>query len=45
MGNVRGYLQVMKDLGMNSIFTGITEMPYGNIVKVLFPIINLFCPL
>ncbi len=27
-----GYLQVMKDLGMNSIFTGITEMPYGNIV-------------
>lgn len=28
----RGYLQVMKDLGMNSIFTGITEMPYGNIV-------------
>jgi len=28
----KGYLQVMKDLGMNSIFTGITEMPYGNIV-------------
>ncbi|ERI93311.1 chaperonin HslO [Clostridiales bacterium oral taxon 876 str. F0540] len=28
----RGYLQVMKDLGMNSIFTGITEMLYGNIV-------------
>lgn len=28
----KGYIQVMKDLGMNSIFTGITEMPYGNIV-------------
>jgi molecular chaperone Hsp33 len=28
----KGYIQVMKDLGMNSMFTGITEMPYGNIV-------------
>lgn len=28
----KGYIQVMKDLGMNNIFTGITEMPYGNIV-------------
>ncbi len=28
----KGYIQIMKDLGMNSIFTGITEMPYGNIV-------------
>jgi len=27
-----GYIQVMKDLGMNSIFTGITEMPFGNII-------------
>lgn len=27
-----GCLQVLKDLGMNSIFTGITDMPYGNIV-------------
>lgn len=28
----RGCIQVMKDLGMNSTFTGITDMPYGNIV-------------
>jgi molecular chaperone Hsp33 len=28
----KGYIQVMKDLGMNSIFTGVTEMPYRNIV-------------
>jgi len=30
IGN-KGYIQVIKDLGMNSIFTGITDMPYGNI--------------
>jgi molecular chaperone Hsp33 len=29
---IEGCIQVMKDLGMNSIFTGITDMPYGNIV-------------
>lgn len=28
----KGCIQVLKDLGMNSIFTGITDMPYGNIV-------------
>ncbi|MDD7795509.1 Hsp33 family molecular chaperone HslO [Clostridium sp. 'White wine YQ'] len=28
----KGCIQVLKDLGMNSIFTGITGMPYGNIV-------------
>lgn len=28
----RGCIQVLKDLGMNSMFTGITDMPYGNIV-------------
>lgn len=28
----KGCLQVLKDLGMNNIFTGITDMPYGNIV-------------
>ena len=28
----KGYIQVLKDLGMYSIFTGITDMPYGNIV-------------
>lgn len=28
----RGCIQVMKDIGMNHIFTGITDMPYGNIV-------------
>jgi molecular chaperone Hsp33 len=28
----KGCIQVMKDLGMHSIFTGITDMPYGNIV-------------
>lgn len=28
----RGCIQVLKDLGMHSIFTGITDMPYGNIV-------------
>lgn len=31
IGN-KGYIQVIQDLGMNSIFTGITDMPYGNIV-------------
>lgn len=31
IGN-KGCIQVLKDLGMNSIFTGITDMPYGNIV-------------
>jgi len=31
IGN-KGCIQVMKDLGMNGVFTGITEMPYGNIV-------------
>jgi molecular chaperone Hsp33 len=29
----KGCIQVLKDLGMNSIFTGITDMPYGNIVE------------
>lgn len=28
----KGCIQVLKDLGMCSIFTGITDMPYGNIV-------------
>ncbi|MBL4931624.1 Hsp33 family molecular chaperone HslO [Clostridium paridis] len=28
----KGCIQVLKDLGMNSIFTGITGMPCGNIV-------------
>lgn len=28
----KGCIQVLKDLGMHSIFTGITDMPYGNIV-------------
>jgi molecular chaperone Hsp33 len=28
----KGCIQVMQDLGMNNIFTGITDMPYGNIV-------------
>ncbi|WML42791.1 Hsp33 family molecular chaperone HslO [Neobacillus sp. PS3-40] len=28
----KGYIQVLKDLGMHSIFTGTTDMPYGNIV-------------
>lgn len=28
----KGYIQVLKDLGMHSIFTGVTDMPYGNIV-------------
>lgn len=28
----KGYIQVLKDLGMHNIFTGITDMPYGNIV-------------
>lgn len=28
----KGCLQVLKDLGMNGIFTGITDMPHGNIV-------------
>lgn len=28
----KGYIQVLKDLGMYSIFTGMTDMPYGNIV-------------
>lgn len=28
----KGYIQVLKDLGMHSIFTGITDMPIGNIV-------------
>lgn len=28
----KGYIQVMKDLGMNNTFTGITAMPYGNII-------------
>ena len=28
----KGYIQVLKDLGMYSIFTGITDMPYGNII-------------
>lgn len=28
----KGCLHVLKDLGMNSIFTGVTGMPYGNIV-------------
>lgn len=27
-----GYIQVMKDIGMNNLFTGVTEMKYGNIV-------------
>jgi len=27
-----GYIQVLKDLGMHSIFTGVTDMPYKNIV-------------
>jgi molecular chaperone Hsp33 len=28
----KGYIQVLKDLGMHSIFTGVTDMPYRNIV-------------
>lgn len=28
----KGCIQVLKDLGMHSIFTGITDMPHGNIV-------------
>jgi molecular chaperone Hsp33 len=28
----RGCIQVTKDIGMNHVFTGITDMPYGNIV-------------
>lgn len=28
----KGCIQVLKDLGMYRIFTGITDMPYGNIV-------------
>ena len=28
----KGYIQVLKDLGMHSIFTGITDMPYKNII-------------
>lgn len=28
----RGSIQVTNDIGMNSIVTGITDMPYGNIV-------------
>ncbi|GLC29593.1 Hsp33 family molecular chaperone HslO [Clostridium omnivorum] len=28
----KGYIQVMKDIGMHSVFTGVTDMPYRNIV-------------
>jgi molecular chaperone Hsp33 len=28
----KGCIQVLKDLGMNSLFTGVTDMPYRNIV-------------
>jgi molecular chaperone Hsp33 len=28
----KGCIQVLKDLGMHSIFTGVTDMPFGNIV-------------
>lgn len=28
----KGYIQVLKDIGMHSVFTGVTDMPYGNIV-------------
>jgi molecular chaperone Hsp33 len=28
----RGCIQVTTDIGMNNVFTGITDMPYGNIV-------------
>jgi molecular chaperone Hsp33 len=28
----RGCIQFTKDIGMNHVFTGITDMPYGNIV-------------
>jgi molecular chaperone Hsp33 len=31
IGN-RGCMQVTKDIGMDNVFTGITDMPYGNIV-------------
>jgi len=27
-----GYIQVIKDIGMDSTFTGVTEMKYGNII-------------
>lgn len=28
----KGYIQVLKDIGMHSVFTGVTDMPYRNIV-------------
>ncbi|MDP4146910.1 MAG: Hsp33 family molecular chaperone HslO [Bacillota bacterium] len=28
----KGYIQVLKDLGMHSIFTSVTDMPFGNII-------------
>lgn len=31
----RGCLQMTKDIGMNGTFTGITDMPYGNVVDDL----------
>lgn len=31
----KGYVQVIKDVGMNHVFTGITDMPYGTIVDDL----------
>ncbi|GFZ32942.1 hypothetical protein CSC2_34680 [Clostridium zeae] len=39
IGN-KGCIQVLKDLGMNSIFTGITDMPYGNIVDDFYYYFN-----
>lgn len=31
----RGCMQITKDIGMNGTFTGITDMPYGNIIDDL----------